>query len=85
MATKKDDVKKYFVTRIKGNTETVLSEFEDVETAREEYEKCGKAQKPGNGLICLVKGTLTEGGDISSKGREDLGAYDEWLINLLKS
>lgn len=85
MATKKDDVKKYFVTRIKGNTETVLSKFDDIEAAQIEYEKRGKALKPDNGIICLVKGKLTEGGEISSRGREDLGTYDEWLINLLKS
>lgn len=85
MATAKVDGKKFYVTRIKGNTETVLSEFENIEEARAEYEKRGKALKPDNGIICLVKGRLTEGGEISSRGREDLGTYDEWLINLLKS
>ena len=79
---KKDD-RKFYVVNVQKNKENILFEYEDEQTAKLQMTILGRKQKPGEGIICVVKAHLNEDGEIDNRYREDIAVYDGWLERVL--
>lgn len=80
MENAKKDTQKYYVVRVKGMDETILKTYDDDGAALNHMNYYGKKNRTG--IIAVVKGDLTDDGEIIN--REQIGVYDEWLTRILK-
>lgn len=77
--------KRYFIIYVRGNDETILSEFDNKEEAQAEFEKIKKTTKKRSGPFVLLSAHMLPDGTLDIFNRDTISIYCPEVEAFLKS